>query len=306
MELFVRTMSLQLQLLTVMIVGFLIKKKKIINSNQQKGLSELLINVVLPANIIKSFLSDIKITSELFYNCIMMILICTGIQLFSILVFPFFFKKFDEKKSHVMTYGMIVSNSSFIGIPVVEYLFGPLAVVYTSVFQIPIRISMWTAGLSLFTKSMKFSDTFNKVIRHPCIIAVGIGVLMMALRIKLPEILGGALSILSGATTCLSMLIIGMILAEIKNNDFFDFSTLFYSFIRLIGFPVLIKVVLDLFQVNDLLLKISVLMSAMPCGSTCAILAQKYEYDDIFAAKIIFVSSLASVITVPIVALLIN
>ena len=302
MELFFQMFGLQIELLLLMGVGYAVNKLKIIDKHQQKGLSELLINIILPANIIKSFISN-KFSYELLQNSILMLIICAVIQLFTIVVFPYLFKKFDKTKANVMEYGMLVSNSSFIGIPVVDYLFGSVAVVYTAIFQIPMRITMWTAGISLFTENYDKKEKMRLIFAHPCIIAVYIGLFLMLLQIELPAFISGTIGYLSNATTAISMIIIGSLLAEIKVKDFLDKGSMYFTFLRLIFFPLLVLVVLRLLNVDNMLVSISVLLTAMPCGSTCAILAQKYGYDDLYATKLIFVSSIISTITVPLICL---
>ena len=305
MELFTKTLQLQVELLLLMIVGYIAKKAKVIDNHQQKGLSELLINIILPANIIKSFISTKNITNEYLFNCFLMILICLLIQLFTLIVFPYFFKRFDKTKSNVMEYGMLVSNSSFIGIPVVEYLYGSIAVTYTAVFQIPLRIFMWTAGVSLFTENKSnFKEKVKLILTHPCIISVVVGFILMVSGINMPLFLNDTIKYLSNSTTPISMLVIGAMLADIDVKHLFDFSTLYFSFLRLVAYPLFLLVVLNIVGVDKLLTEILVLMTAMPCGSTCAILAQKYGYDYEYASKIIFVSSLFSIVTIPIISLL--
>ena len=305
MNFFTKTLTLQVELLLLMVVGFAAKKIKIIDGHQQKGLSELLINIILPANIIKSFVSTKNTTKEYISNCILIMLICLLIQLFTLIVFPYFFKKFDKKKSNVMEYGMLVSNSSFIGIPVVEYLYGSIAVTYTAVFQIPLRIFMWTAGISLFTeKQSSLKEKIKLIITHPCIVSVFIGFILMMFGLNMPLFLEDTIRYISNSTTPISMIVIGAILADIDIKKLFDFSTLYFSFLRLTIYPLLILLILNLLNIDKLITEIAVLMTAMPCGSTCAILAQKYGYDYEYASKIIFVSSLFSIITIPLISLL--
>ena len=302
MELFSKMFSLQIELLLLMSVGFILSKCHIIDKHQQKGLSELLINVVLPANIIKSFLSC-EFNSKLANNCLLMIVICAVIQVFTIVICPLLFKESEKSKECVMEYGMIVSNSSFVGIPVVDYLFGDVAVMYTAIFQIPMRITMWTAGISLFTTQYDKKEKLKLIFAHPCIIAVYVGIVLMLLPIELPSFISGTIGYLSSATTCLSMIIIGAILSQIDLKNILDKESIYFSFLRLIAFPLLVLIVLKLVKVDDMLVTISVLLTAMPCGSTCAILAQKYNQDELFASKIIFVSSLLSTITIPMLCL---
>ncbi|MDO4378850.1 MAG: AEC family transporter [Erysipelotrichia bacterium] len=301
---FWKMMNLQLELLIVLIIGFVIKKRKIITSEQQKGLSEILINVILPATIIKSFLFNETVLKDVFTDGLIMILICLSIQVILLIVSPFILKRFEKDKSHVMEYGLLVSNSAFIGIPVIEYIYGSQAVMYASIYLIPMRFTMWTLGLSLFTGSVDLKSSIKKTLRHPCIVSVFIGLLIMVFNIKFPLAITDTISLISKSSNCISMLAIGAILADCDWHNLFDFPTVVFTLLRLIVLPLTVYFVLKSLNIDSLLISISVLLTAMPCGCTCAILAQKYNYDYKFAAKLVLVTSLLSVITIPCICLL--
>ena len=299
MNSFIKMLQLQLLLLTLIVIGYMSRKLKLIDEHQQKGLSSLLLNIFLPANIIHSFVSIDVSFSETAYSIILCILISTIIQLAAIFSGPVFFSKFPESRSHVMDYGLIVSNSSFIGIPVIEYLYGPISTMYSSVFQIPIRLTMWTAGLSLFTEKASFKEQFIRTMKHPCVIAVFTGLLIMALHIELPSFIDEGVSYLSRCTTPISMLVIGSILFDVPLNSLFDKAAFYFSLIRLIIFPGIVILVLSFFKIDPMIRNMTILMSAMPSGATGAILAQQYRYDSQFAVRIMFVSTVISMITLP-------
>ena len=302
MTLFFKMFQLQLQLLLLMVIGVIAFRKGIVTDAGRKSMSSLLINIILPCNILNSFLNKIEVNSELLTNCIMAVVISLAIQLAATYGSKLLFRSFPKEQSSVMSYGMIVSNSSFIGIPVVEYLYGALSVMYTSVFQIPIRVTMWTAGLTLFT-SVNKKDAFKAVITHPCVIAVFTGFLLMLIPVEYPVFITGVISAVSKCTTAVSMIIIGSILAEIDYRQVLDKGALYFSFIRLVASPLLVMLVLRMLNVPDIIMKLSVILTTMPAGNTTAILAEQYGADSKFAARIILVSTLMSVITIPVLCL---
>ena len=304
MELFLKMVQLQLQLFMLMIIGIIIHKKGIIDSTSRKALSNLLINVILPCNILNSFMSKIEVTSELIGNCIVAVAISMGIQLCASFGSRFLFRKYPKEKANVMSYGMIVSNSSFIGIPIAESIFGNTAVMYTSVFQIPIRITMWTAGLTLFTEVDR-KKAFRTLITHPCVIAVFVGFILMVLQIPFPSFVTGTISSISRCTSAVSMIVIGSVLAEIEWKNVFDSQVLYFSLLRLVAFPLVVLLVLKIVNVADLISGLSVLMTGMPAGATTAVLAEQYGCDSRFAAKLILVSTLLSIITIPLLCFVI-
>ncbi len=303
MEFVYKVFTLQLTLFLLIFVGVLASKRKIINPQGRKSLSGLLINIILPCNTVSAFLGGIKADAEFGRDCLLSVTISALIQIFVTILGKYIFVKLTPQKNSVCRYGMICSNSSFIGIPVAESLFGPPGVLFTSIFQIPIRFTMWTFGLALFTKVNR-KDAIKKLIFHPCIIAIFIGFALIFLPVRLPHFLSDSISILSKCTTPLSMLVIGSILSEADFKTMFSREVLFFTAIRIVIFPLLIFVILIPLHLNHLLVSISIIMSGMPAGSTASILADKYGSDAVFASQIIFVSTLFSIITIPLFGLL--
>lgn len=300
---FAQMVELQLQLFFLMFVGFLLQKLGVIAAEARQTLSNLLINVVIPCNIVCSFVEDPDIFSvQLLQNCLIALLISAAIQIIATLGSRLLFLGFPQEQARVMTYGMIVSNSSFIGIPVAESVLGSMGVLYTSIFQIPIRLTMWTAGLSLFTKTEKHT-AIRQLITHPCILAVGAGMILMLLPVQLPSFLSGGLQSISRCSTAISMMVIGSILAEVSGTKLLNKAALYFCFWRLIGFTVLAICALQILKVDSLVRSVAVIMTGMPAGSLTAILAEQYDQNAEFAAGLVFWSTLLSMVTIPILSL---
>ena len=304
MKFFLNMVNLQLMLFTLMLVGIILKKKGLIDDKTKKTLSDLLINFILPCNIIHSFLEKIEMTASFWKNCIYAFIISLIVQIFATYISKLLFIKYPKEKKSVMSYGIICSNSSFVGLPVAEALYGGIGVLYTSIAQIPLRFTMWTAGLALFTNVSK-KDAFKKLIVHPCIVSIFIGFLLMILPIELPVFLNNSITSVSKCTIPMSMIVIGSILADADIKSLFSKPILYYTFLRLIAFPLLALGVLSLFNVDKLVVSIIVLMCGLPAGSTTSILAEKYDCDSLFASQIVFVSTLFSMVTIPFLTLLI-
>ena len=302
MDNFAKMFQLQMMLFLLMAVGVLFRKRNIISESGRKTLSNLTVNLILPCNIIESFLGEWNVSGNLLHNCLIALGISFGIQLAALYLSALFFSPVSSEKKNIFRYGLIVSNSSFIGIPVVGELYGNLGVLYTSFFQIPIRIMMWTAGLSLFTNVDK-KESFQKLIKHPCIIAIVIGAFLMIASVPLPSFLGNTIAGLSKCTTPLSMITVGAMFANSKWSDFLDPSILYYCLIRLIVFPASVFGAVRLLGIDLVLGNVAVLLSAMPMAATTAILADKYNYNGETASRSIFVSTLLSIVTLPVICL---
>jgi len=302
MSLFTQMIQLQMQILLMLGIGFFLRKKEIVTAEIRKGLSTLLINVVLPCTVVLSFMNDSNVTSDLLMACLLAVIISAMIQTVSIVGSKFLFQKYEKTDANVLTYGMIVSNSAFIGIPVIQSIYGSEAIMFASVFQIPIIVTMWTVGLSLF-KPIDHKHALKSVFKNPSVVAVLIGFIIMLTGIKFPVFITKTISSIAACTTAISMFVVGSILAEIEWNNLLDKKVLFFCSIRLIMYPLIVFIVLTFLNIPTLIKAIAIIMTGMPAGSTAAILAEQYGCDAKFAAKLILVSTVLSVITIPILCL---
>ena len=303
MALFFEMLSLQGMLFLLILTGVLCNKLHIITEAGRKTLSDLLINVILPCSIVSSFLSGTQLPDGFARNCVLAVVLSAAIQMVAIFGSRLVFRRYRREERTVLSYGMICSNSGFVGLPMAQILFGDLGVIYTSVFQIPIRFTMWSSGLSLFT-SVSRRDVLRKVLLHPCIVSIFLGLVLMFVPVPIPAFLRNTLSTTGGCTIPVSMLVIGSILADAPIRSLFSRDVLWYTCLRLVLFPALVYVLLLPLPLDPILKSLSLLMSGMPAGSTTSILADKYDCDALFASEITFASTLFSIVTVPLLSLL--
>ena len=293
--------DLQITIFLLMMAGYVMTKLKILPPESKKPMTDLVIDFVLPCNIIVSFM--IEMNRDILISCFAVLCASIVIQLFCAFAGKYFYPVKDERKLAVLKYGTICSNAGFIGNPVVEGLYGPQGLLYASIYLIPQRIVMWSAGVSCFTTS-KGKDVIKKVITHPCIIAVFIGFIIMLMPFSLPSGIVKTLKTASNCTTGLSMIVIGHILAGIDLKTIVSKLNLYYCFIRLILFPLLVLAGCRLFSLDWLVTSVCVVLSGMPAGATTAILAAKYDGDEQFAVKIVFLSTILSLITIPLLCVI--
>lgn len=297
---FITMLNLQLMLFLLMLVGVYLKKKGIVTAGNQKLLSDLLINVVLPFNIISAF--ELELTPQLIASALMVLAVSFGAQLLYLLYSKLFFNRAPKGQQMVMRYATICSNAGFMGNPIVEGVYGTQGLMYASLALIPLRIFMWTSGVSLFTTTDK-KKAMRMLITHPCMVAVYIGIALLFVPFKLPVFLNNTIHSIGGCTSAISMFAVGTILADIDFKKVISKWVLFYSFVRLVVIPLSVWGILALLRVDPLLIGVTVILAAMPAGSTTAILAAKYDGDAAFASKCIFVSTILSLVTIPLITL---
>lgn len=296
-------LNLQITIFCLMLAGYVLTKFQILPADANKSLSNLLINFILPCNMITSFL--IEFNQKILIDCLAILLVSICIQIFAIITSSYYYPQTENKKLSVLRYGTIASNAGFMGNPIAQGLYGDQGLLYASIYLIPMRTVMWSFGVACFTGT-NGKGVIKKVLTHPCIIAVFIGLFLMITQLQLPKGIEQTLRYAGSANTALSMIVIGNILAEVKASEVFDKKAWWYCAVRLTIIPLIVLIGCKLAGIDEMVKQVSVVLSGMPAAATTAILAAKYDGDAHFAAKIVFLSTLLSMASVPVLCILMN
>lgn len=288
-------LNLQGMIFLLMGVGLIVRKTGIITEEGQKCLTNLVINVILPCNIIQSFCVDF--TKQMGRDIVAAFAVSVLIQALSVIYGKWMFQKEGDGRKKCLRYGMICSNAGFLGNPIAEGMFGAYGLMLASVFLIPLRTMMWTEGIAIFSGTKNPKETVRKTITHPCIVACFIGIILLITGLRFPVVLSKTIATIGACNTATSMMVIGMILSGIKMESFKDKTVWSYCFHRLALFPAIIFLILKILPVSANVLGISVLLTAMPAGATTSILSMKYEVEPEFGAKLVICSTLVSILT---------
>ena len=300
MSTFQTMLNMQLSLFAIMLLGFFCRKKGMIDNKTRTALSDILINIILPCNIAMSF--DMDVSGNLLRSAGIVFVAYMGVQTFTWLLSRVAFTKVPEDKQMVLRHGTITSNAGFLGNPITQGVFGNEGLLYASIAMIPVRIFLWSAGLSLYTKTDSKSVVKN-LLTHPCVIAVFVGFGIMFAPFELPAFMVRTLNSVGGCTTAISMMVIGAILADIDLGHI-EWGLLgYYCLLRLIVIPAVSFVALSLLGLAPMVTGVCTLLSGMPAASLTAVLAAKYGQNYGFASQVVFVSTLLSMITIPLMTL---
>lgn len=301
---FTKLLNLQIMMFLMMATGVFLRKKNIITLEGKKVLTDLVIDLILPCNIIASFC--IEFSPEILKRCGQVFVISCLIEVVCTFLATHIYKKFPKGKRMVLQYGTICSNAGFLGNPLTEGIYGSMGLLYASIYLIPQRIIMWSAGVSFFTESPDKKTLVKKVVTHPCIVACMIGIIVMGLQITLPDFLFDTINNIGKCTTAITMILIGAILSEADLKTMVTKTTAAFSLLRLIIIPLMVFAGCLLTRMSMLVTGVSVVLAAMPAGTTTAILAVKYNGDEEFATKCVVLTTLLSMIMVPIWCLVIQ
>jgi len=291
----------QILLLCLMMVGLICAKTSLIDEKARTSLSDLILCVFLPCTTLSAFLdagfSQLSALGLIFIISALTLVICFLLSRY------IFYRKVETEQKKVLTYATVIPNASFLGNPIIESIYGLDALVYSAVYLAPLRMSLWSVGVAIFS-GQKIS--LKKIAFHPCLVATYLGILIMVTNFKPPILVSRLAITLGNCTTPLSMMVVGSILGTVKPKHFFSKLTLYFSFIRLILIPLMMIGFMVILRPEPIVSGVSIILSATPAPVTGSILANKYGSDRELASEIVFTSTLFSIVTIPVILWLIT
>lgn len=290
--------NLQLTMFLMIFIGFVLKKLDVISDSGKESVTNLVMYILLPSNIIKSFMITFNKSILISFGTVLIISIM--IQIMCSILGNILYVKYSKEQRKVLKYATVCSNAGFLGNPIAESVFGMMGLAYASIFLIPQRIVMWSSGVATFSQAPDKKTLIKKVLTHPCIVAVYVGLILMFMQVKLPEFLDTSVKSLSTANTPISMIVIGTIFAEVDFKNLVNKTIVWFTVLRLVILPLIVWVGCSVFKIDPLVTGVVVLLTAMPAGTATAMLASKYNGDYLFASRCIIFSTLVSIVSIPI------
>lgn len=293
-------------LFLIMFVGFIAKKTGIINDAVSKKLSELLLKITNPLLVLSAFQMDFS--QDIMNNVLLVFIFAVVANLVSILLGQVLFVRQKNEIKKIMKFTAVYSNCGFMGFPVLESLFGRTGILYGSIYVAVFNIFLWTNGMAIFSSSEKLNrDSIKKIVLNPGIITVLIGIVLFMLSIRLPGPVAEAVDLVGSMTIPLSMLIVGATVAGSRFKELFRGWDIYYiTAVRLVLMPLIAFAALKILGFPEMLMTICVLLIAMPAAATTTIFAELYDSDSVFASRVVVFTTLASIVTLPLMMLLIQ
>ena len=298
-------LTMQGMMFTMLLVGVFIRRKGIVTSEGRKSLTNLLVNLILPCNILYAFS---KSDTSAFGSMVIVIIMSALIQLTWYILSKFLWKNMDDSRRGIMRYAFQFANCGYLGNPVIEGLYGAPGLVYASVFLLPVRIFMWSVGLECFQEGAgNFSKTLNRTITHPCVLATIIGVVWMFFpQVKLPDFLYNTINGFNQCLTPMTMLTIGFIMGETDMRRIFCKDLGVITVLRLGIQPLIVLGVCYLLHLEPLVAEVITVLVSMPVANTTALLASQHDCDYGFASGLVVFTTLVSMVTIPIYGMLVG
>ena len=300
-------LSSLIMIFILIIPGVFFKKKNILTEDQNGAINSIVVNLTWPCLVIDAMqmefsLEVLKDSAYILVVCLLILAIIFAIS------FPIAkLIKLPKTKQYLTVFMLLFGNTGFIGIPVIKALYGTDAVFYAAIVELINDILIFTVGILLIQLSAgaNLKVGFKQFI-NPGLIGVIIGLVLFLLNIQLPHLIGGSIEMIGNATTPLTMFCIGFQIGGLKLKEIAgDFQVYAICFVKLLIVPILTLLVVKLWAGDfSMLEKVLIIGFAMPVGAVASIFSQQYKGEAAFATKSVLLSTVLSLITIPIFAII--
>ena len=314
-------------LFIMMIPGVLMVKCKMSTHGFGKGLSNLVLYIAQPALIFMAYLRPYN--GEILKNSLYVFILSVLVHIIFAVVAMLSFKKAPDSMRRMLRFATIFSNAAFMGIPLIASVLEdvyPGATLYASIYNITFNLFLWSLGVYICTdkrdrnengieddvEEIKNNVSPLKALYHPVTIAAAIGLVFFILPIDtyVPGIVTESFNMLKGLVAPLSMVVIGLRLAEmnfsgiLKDKHMFLFLLLRHILLPLasLGAVKLLGLFLPIAPVVEMVV---VIMASAPAATSATMFAEKYDCDAAYVSRLVTISTLASIVTMPLILLLV-
>ena len=302
MELAQITAGQVVMLFLLMGTGIAAVKTGVLKPEGKQTLSNLLVYLVVPAMIVNSY--RMEFSMEILHNLLaafgmslLALLIGTGITL----------ARRKDSRTPIFRFACIFSNAAYMGFPLISALFGSEGLLYASAYVTVFNILLWTMGYGFVSGSSDPKEVLHSLLHTPVLYAMVIGLCIYLLQIPVPQLIAQPLELMANMTTPLSMVITGMLLAAgdlgciVRSKPVWKLAA-----VRMLLIPAVCLAVFGLLGFRSMTAQVVLLLECCPSAAITSVFAVQFGHDESFAAGSVVLTTLLSIVTLPLCALIIT
>lgn len=300
--------EVMIKLLAVMILGFFLSKIDVLNKEVSKKLSWMVVNITSPLLVIYSVFEVSVDDRSVVWGTL---LIGIGCYLSFILLAFVLSRLLRVKpgKRGIYQFVLVFANTGFMGYPVLQSLLGTESIFYASIYGIPFNLLVYTYGISIIhhDRAHPAAGGSHGGFHPRSLLNVGtissvLAIILFLTAIPLPHVVIEFCDMVGNTTTPLSMLILGASLADVSIREMLKEKDLYVlALLRLFVIPLLLYGALTLLHIDPYITAIATVSAAMPAASMAVMMAQSYDGNTDFASKGVVLTTILSVLTLPVV-----
>lgn len=318
------------KLFVLVALGYLLSRRGVLDSKVNKGLTDLLVNVTNPCLILGS-LASAEFVSQQSVIKLVLFGLCTYLLL-PVLAFVIVrLLRFDKKIQGITEMLLIFANTGFMAIPIMQSLYGDVAVFYVNILNIFFNLVCYTYGVYLNNRDVRYGGgdaasasatstssssssaavsggqqkiRFSwKTLLTPGFFFSALALVIYFLHIHIPSLVSDTLMYIGNVTPPLSMIIIGSVLGEYSLKSMFAYPKInILLTLKMLLLPFLMLFLAKLvFPEDSMIVGIITLMFAMPCASMDVMLAKQLGGNSRIASASVVYTTIISMAVIPLV-----
>ena len=274
-------------------VGVYLSRKGFLSPQGTKDLGAILLRVIIPCVIVKSYITEFS------RERLLELALSAGLALIGFILAMVISYLVFGKRRRLENFAASFCNAGFIGIPLAQAIIGEEGVFYIAASVALLNLFQWTYGVYIMA-DRKDAISARTIAKNPVVIAIVIGVVLFVSRIPVPGIVTSTLGYIAGMNTPIAMILMGTYLAKLPLKKLLDKRAYGCVLFRLVIIPAVILLVFWALPVANVDIALAAfLAAATPVGANICVFAQQYDCDYEFSVVTVCLSTLLSVVTVP-------
>lgn len=285
--------------------GFVAVKTGVLKQEGKQTLSNLLLYLVVPAMIVHSYMMEFS--EEILHN----LLAAFGMSVLAILIGTaitlLLTARRKDRRAPISRFACVFSNAAYMGFPLISALFGAEGLLYASAYVTVFNILLWTMGYGMVSGSSNPKEVARSLLHTPVLYAMVVGLAVYLLQIPVPNLIAQPIDLLSGMNTPLSMLITGMLIAagDLK-SIVCDRHIWKLAALRMVLIPAVCVAVFALLGFHGMSAQVVLLLECCPAAAITSVFAVQFGHEERFAAGSVVLTTLLSIVTLPLCALILT
>ena len=299
-----QNLEVMVVLFIIVILGYVACKLGYMGDKFDKKLSSIVVDITCPLLVLSSVMGD-----ELPDRTLILPLLGVGFLTYILLlIFGFWVPRLITKNHDyqgMIGFALMFANVGFIGYPIVSSIFGPHAVFYAALLNMPNTFFIFTAGVMLIKGEYSLKQFKPKVLVSPAMLGAFLAAILVALGIHTPDIIARPVTMVGNITVPAALMIIGSSMAKLPIREIIGSTKVYITaLLRLTIVPLSIYFLFKVCGVSDQVNNINTVVIAMPVASFGTMFCLKYGRNPSLITETTFITTLGSIITIPLITLL--
>ncbi|MCI6320722.1 MAG: AEC family transporter [Clostridiales bacterium] len=277
----------------LMAVGIYLSRKGFLSPQGTKDLGAILLRIIIPCVIVKSYITTYS------RERLLELALSAGLALVAFILAMGIAYLVYGKRRRIENFASAFCNAGFIGIPLAQAVIGDEGVFYMAASVALLNLFQWTYGVYIMT-DRRDSISAKTIAKNPVVIAIVIGIALFLSRLPVPGIVTSTLGYIAGMNTPVAMILMGTYMAKLPWRKLLDKRAYGCVLFRLVIIPAVVLLVFWALPISNQNVALAAyLAAATPVGANICVFAQQYDCDYEFSVVTVCLSTVLSIVTVP-------